>query len=302
MTGFVTYALNDIATLVGLAKGGVVLFLLLMSELLQTYLRSRAKREYEAAKKDVANVAEIEEISLAYYRRRQMLGIARMITFLIAVLFAAFLYDFQTFGVLALALSALVIIQKENINSLFAYAFVLSNFHVGDDIRVGDQLGEIVRVSPLQTTLSGKEENGEYSGQKITIPNFRLISENVNVLELKSHTYRRIVIRAVYEHGTYDVDFGEFVKRIRAFLDEFLPKRNLNQVGNFRSFAGMQYRINFDYDDDGRIVVRIAFISRPHDVADRKEQIIEFIERMRSKKETAQRGDGEQKEFEKSAQ
>jgi hypothetical protein len=210
-----------------------------------------------------------------------MLGIVRATLLFIYGLTAVLLYDIQAFSFLALALGALVVIQKENINSLFAYLFVLSNYNVGDDVRVKETLGEIVRISPLQTVIVGKEESGEYSGKRIGIPNYLFQAEQVEVQELRADTYRRIIIRAVYHQDEYGVDFNEFLNKIRAFLDDFLPKRNLNQVGSFRSFAGAQYKLNFDYDEDGYIVVRIGFISRPHDVIDRKEQIIEFIEALR---------------------
>ena len=283
--------LSELITLAGLTKGAIVVGIIAVSEVVHWVLRTRAKAAYDAAKKEITAFTEIEAASLAYYRKRQMLGIVRAATYVAAILFAALLYDIQTFGFLALALSALVIIQKENINSLFAYIFVLSNFHVGDDIRIGDKLGEIVRISPLQTVLSGKDDNGEYNGERLSIPNYKIVTENVSVQELKSNTYRRIVIRAVYDRTSYDVDFGEFVERARAFLNEFLPKRNLDQVGNFRSFAGAQYKMNFEYDEQGHIVVRIAFISRPHDVANRKEEIIEFLEGMRSKKKLKRQKD-----------
>lgn len=276
--------LSQFATIAGLAKGGAVLTVIALTESVLWILRMRAQRVYEMLKKDVSSLADVETVSITYFRKRQMLGIVRAGLWLFAILLAALLYDVQTFSVLALALGALVVIQKENINSLFAYIFVLSNFNVGDDIRVNDLLGEIVRISPLQTTLSGKEDNGEYNGQRVSVPNYKLLLENVRVQELKSDTYRRIVLKAIYAHDEYEVAFGEFIKKIRVFLDEFLPTRNLNQVGNFRSFAGAQYKMNFDYDEDGRIVVRIAFISRPNDIVDRKEQIIEFIEGMRGKK------------------
>ena len=283
--------LSELVTLAGLTKGAIVIGIIAISEVAHWVLRSRAKAEYDASKKVITAFTEIEAASLAYYRKRQMLGILRAATYVAAILFAALLYDIQTFGFLALALSALVIIQKENINSLFAYVFVLSNFHVGDDIRIGEWLGEIVRVTPLQTVLSGKEENGESNGQRIVIPNYKLVSEIVTEQELKSNTYRRIVVRALYEHGTFDVEFSVFVQRVRAFLDEFLPKRNLDQVGNFRSFAGAQYKLSFEYDENGRILVRIAFISRPHDVTGRREEIIKFVEEMRSKKKPKRQKD-----------
>jgi small-conductance mechanosensitive channel len=231
----IEYLIGDIATVINIvAKGSAVLLLLLISEALLWYSRVKISREYTAAKKNVANLADIESVSLIYYRKRQMLGVVRAGVFLVAILFTALLYDFQTFGVLALALSALVIIQRENINSLIAYFFVLSNFNVGDDIRLGDALGEIVRVSPFQTVLNGKEDNGEYNGRLISIPNYKILIENVTKQELKSDTYRRIILKVVYENESYAVNFGEFIRKTRSFLDDFLPKRHLGEVGNFR--------------------------------------------------------------------
>lgn len=280
---------NEIAIVIGVLKGGVIIFSFCVSEIVLWFMRRRLSRRYEKDRSAVLSAAEVEPISLAYYRKRQMLGIVRASLLFVYALTAVLLYDIQAFSFLALALGALVVVQKENISSLFAYVFVLSNYNVGDDVRIKDTLGEVVRISPLQTILAGKEDNGEYNGKRSGIPNYLFLTEQVATQELKSNTYRRIVIRAVYTTHEYSVDFSEFLNKIRAFLDEFLPKRNLNEVGSFRSFAGLQYRLNFDYDEDGDIAVRIAFISRPHDVADRKEQIIEFIESLRIRGEEAKK-------------
>lgn len=274
--------LQEILTIGGIVKGGSVIFILLISETVLFILRQRLSRAHHIEQKNAGSSAEAEDLASAYYRKRQVLGLIRAGVLLVALLIAALLYDIQAFGVLALALGAIVVVQKENINSLVAYFFVLSNFKVTDDIKVGDTLGEIVRISPFMTVLAGKEDNGESNGQLIHIPNYRLITETVRQQELKSTTYRRVVIRAVYIPGQFSVNFDEYLTQARVFLDEFLPKRGLDRVGNFRSFAGSQYKINFDYDEDGYIAVRIAFISRPYDVVDRKEQIIEFLESMRT--------------------
>jgi hypothetical protein len=148
-------------------------------------------------------------------------------------------------------------------------------------VQVTDTLGEIVQITPLQTVLSGKDDTGDYNGRRISVPNYKLNSKTIVLQDLKTDTYRRIVLKVLFRNDEFTVNFSEFLTKLRIFLDEFLPKRNLNQVGNFRSFAGVQYKLNFDYDEEGRIVLRLAFISRPHDVVDRKEKIIEFIEQLR---------------------
>lgn len=273
--------MEELTSLATLIKSGALVVFFILSEIILFIARKRLSYWYDGAKKTVKEMKEIEELSLVYLRKRQLFGIVRAAVIALTLLTGVLLYDIQAFSFLALALGALVIIQKENISSLVAYPFVISNYNVGDDIRIKDSLGELIRISPLHVLLAGKEENGEYNGKRTSIPNFLFLNEQVSVQELKSDTYRRIIIRPVYNKAEYGTDFDTFLEKIRIFLDEFLPRRDLNQVGTFRSFAGAQYKLNFDYDEKGNIALRIAFISRPHDVVDRKERIIEFIESLR---------------------
>ena len=272
---------STFADLVALIKESTVLGLLIISEIALWSLRKYHASKFAALRNKLEDANAVEQASLAYYRKRNILGIVRIGIILFLVLIGVLFYDIQAFSFLAVALGAIVINQKDSINSLFAYFYIVSNYRVGDDVKVGTTLGEIVQMSSLQTTLAGKEESGEYSGKRITVPNFQFMNQAIEVQELKTTTYRRVVIRAVYTRDSYTVDFSTFVEKVRGFLKEFLPKRNLSQVGNFRSYVNTQFRINFDYNDDGDIIVRIGFISRPHDILDRKEQIIEFIESMR---------------------
>ena len=230
---------------------------------------------------------EVQKVSIAYFRRRQILEVVRAVLLLISILIGVLFYNIQAFSFLALALGAVVINQKENLNSIVAYFFLLANYNVGDDIgmMVGlhDSLGEITRISLFHTIIAGKDDNGEYNGKRISIPNYQFLLNPTEQQELKADTYRQVIMRIPYSTATYQIGFDEFLVNVRAFLDELLPKRNLTQVGSYRGFAGAQYKINFDYNDTGVIEVRLAFISRPRDTTKRKESIVTFFEGLKAR-------------------
>jgi hypothetical protein len=200
-----------------------------------------------------------------------------MLTLLVAVLF----YNTEAFSFLALALGAVVLNQKENINSIIGYFFLLANYNVGDDVGIIGTLGEIVRVGLFQTILAGKDENGEYNGKRISVPNYQFLLNVIDRQDLKVNTYRQVVIQIPYTKSAFNMTFDEFLEKLRPYLDELLPKRNLARVGSHRGFAGSQYKINFDYNDAGTLIIKVAFVSRERDMIARKENILTFIESLK---------------------
>jgi hypothetical protein len=265
----------------GLVKGSALLLFLVVSQSIIALLKFRLRRRFARDTKDLSNMEEVQEVSLAYFRRRQILDVFRAVLLLLVFLAGVLFYNIQAFIFLALALGAVVINQKENINSIIAYFYLLSNYNVGDDISTMGSLGEIVRISLFHTILAGKEGDGEYNGKRITIPNYQFLLNTTEQQDLKADTYRHVIMRIPYSAEVYPIAFDEFLKRTHAFLHELLPKRTLTQVGRYRGFAGSQYKINFDYDESNHIIVHLSFISRPRDIIKRKESIVTFLETLK---------------------
>jgi hypothetical protein len=265
-----------------LIKGSALIVFILVSQGIVWFLKFRLRRMYAHATKDLADMDEVQEVSLAYFRRRQILDVVRALLLLVTVFLGVLFYNIQAFSFLALALGAVVINQKENINSIIAYFYLLSNYNVGDDIGMNGNFGEIVRISLFHTIFAGKDENGEYNGKRITIPNYQFLLNPTEQQNLKADTHRQIVMDIPFSAEIYGRTFDAFVKELRAFLDELLPKRNLRQVGSYRGFAGAQYKINFDYNATGGIVVRLSFISRARDAVERKEGVVTFLESLKT--------------------
>ena len=265
-----------------LIKGSALILFVVISQLIVWFLKLRLRLRYAHATKDLADMDEVQEVSLAYFRRRQILDVVRALLLLVTVLLGVLFYNIQAFSFLALALGAVVINQKENINSIIAYFYLLSNYNVGDDIGMTGNFGEIVRISLFHTIFAGKDENGEYNGKRITIPNYQFLLNPTEEQNLKADTHRQIVMDIPFSAEIYGRSFDVFLKELRAFLDELLPKRNLRQVGSYRGFAGAQYKIDIDYNAMGTIVVRLAFISRARDAVERKEGVVTFLEGLKT--------------------
>ncbi len=268
----------NIDILDGLIKGSALIVFVLISQGVVWFLKFRLRRRYTHETKDLADMEEVQEVSLAYFRRRQILDVVRALLLLLSVLLGVLFYNIQAFSFLALAMGAVVINQKENINSIIAYFYLLSNYNVGDDIGMNGNFGEIVRISLFHTIFAGKDEGGEYNGKRITIPNYQFLLNPTEQQNLKADTHRQIVMDIPFSAETYDMTFDVLVKELRVFLDELLPKRNLRQVGSYRGYAGVSYKINFEYNAAGAIIIRIMFIARARDAAERKEKIMAFLE------------------------
>jgi hypothetical protein len=264
-----------------LVKGSLLVIFLIASQGLIALLKFRLRRRYQYDTQDLANLDEIQAVSLAYFRRRQILDIIRAFLLILTILVAVLFYNAQAFSFLALALGAVVLNQKENINSVIGYFYLLANYNVGDDISIINNLGEIVRVGLFQTILAGKDASGEYNGKRVSIPNYQFLLSVIDRQDLKANTYRQIVIRVPYAKLVFGISFEDFLSKLRPHLDELLPKRNLTRVGSYRGFAGTQYKIDFEYTDATSAIVSIAFVCRARDAAERKENIFTFVESLK---------------------
>lgn len=248
------------------------------TEALTRTLKLREKKKFDAARLATSDSRELEHVSLEHFKKTQLLDVARASTYLLLIFGAVLVYDIQAFSYLLIALGAVIITLKEIVTSSVGYFIVLSNYTVGDDVRVNGQLGEIVRIRLLSTAIVGKEENGEHNGKLFNIPNYLFYQGIIEQQELKSNTSRHITIKAVYMPDNYTEKFDTWVRNLKAFLDDTLPVRSAEDVGHYRGFTGSRYKLNYSYDEDGDVVVSIAYVSSTKTALSKKEKIVHYIE------------------------
>lgn len=263
------------------AAGAFVAVGLFIALLCVYYIRRMRKNEYQRAKVLVKNSQELESLTLEYNKKNQILDSAKLLAYLVAVFVSFLVYDVQAFSVLLLGFGALLVIMKESVSSVLASFLVLTGYEVGDDIKIGDTLGEISSIKLLSTSLVGKEENGEYNGKLIHVPNYLFLQQKVEVQELKTTNYRLTTILLTQQKDVAKHSFDELVAKTREFLTELLPVRNVNEIGHFRNYAGRRYRLYLDFSKDGFATMRIAFVSHPDNINELREKIIGFLEKNR---------------------
>lgn len=247
--------------------------------------RKSVKEEYRGQKPEVLSIEEAERVSLHYFSKLHIVGLVRTSYSIVIIMTLIAVYDIRAFSFFAVAFGAIIIALRDVIVSVIAYPHVVLSYDIGDDVRVGGVFGEIVRVRLLSTQLAGKDERGEHNGKLHIIPNSRFLLESVEKQEIKNRSYRKIELCPVFNPEEYEITFTEWLPLLKTKLDATLTKRSLKDVGNFKSHAGMRYKLHYDYDKDGYVVVHISFISSSKTAFEKKEQIINFIESTRCKKD-----------------
>lgn len=236
------------------------------------------KKEYSNKKELIHSGEEAELVSLEHFNKLQNIDITRIVIFLLLLVVVLSIADVRTFSFLAVTIGAIIITLRDYVISLVSYIYVLANFDIGDDIKITSVLGSIVRIRPLTVSLAGKDAHGDQNGILHHIPNSKFITEFVERQEIKDNNYRSVTLQALYSNELFVEKFSIWLSNLKKQLDILLTKRSLRDVGNYKSYAGIKYKLYYDYNEDGEIVVSISFISRTKNAALRKEEIIEYIE------------------------
>lgn len=218
------------------------------------------------------------EYYLAYYQRIQVIDVIRAVS-IVAILFVILTFKSgNNFGFLAVGLGALIITFKDFILSIIAFFFVTPQYPIGLTVKVGGVQGQIIFIRAFHVGLLGKDGNGENTGELFTIPNHKFITEIVEKEDLRSGSIVRDEIKIPFSKKDFTLPFEEFMKNLRVFLDETFPMKNTKNVGNYQSYIGHKYKIDFSYLDDKCVTIEIRFVGKPEHNIKNKEKIIGFVD------------------------
>lgn len=262
----------------------IIVVVLIIIEITSRILKNKIKAKYKNRKVKIEEFEEVEKLSITYYRQYQWIDIFRLFSFLIGFILIIAILNIEAWSVLAIAAGAFILTLREMILSFISFFYILTLYKTGDDIQIENALGEIIRVNPLYVAVAGKDEDGEYNGKLHRIPNFLFIGKNVELQDLKTDDYRRIVLKTVYLNEIFEDSFSVWLSKVKNHLEEKLPKRELDRVGNYKGYTGIKYKLNFDYGDKGEIICKISFVARYPYQIEFKENIIEFIESLKKNK------------------
>ena len=243
--------------------------------------KEKLKNEYRDKKESIHSSEEAEKVSLEHFNKLQNIDITRIGVSILLLVIILSVADVRTFSFLAVAIGAIIITLRDYVISFVSYVYVLANFDIGDDVKIMSALGGIVRIRPLTVSIAGKDAYGDFNGILHHIPNSKFVTEVVERREIKDHNYRLVTLEALYSNELFADTFSVWLVNLKKHLDTALTKRSLKDVGNYKTYAGIKYKLYYDYNEDGDIVISISFISRTKNAVHRKEEIIEYIESTR---------------------
>lgn len=159
----------------------------------------------------------------------------------------------------------------------------MNDYRVGDYIRIHgmDIQGEILHIKPLYIGIAGKNKFGENTGEFFLIPNNQVRLNVITKVNLSRETYTRSSLIIPYDAKLFPDSFDETVQKIQTFLNNLLPLRAASQVGHFKTYIGVRYKMGYDYKDD-KSLIRIGYLTSRTEEMETKRQILSFIENLKA--------------------
>lgn len=256
-----------------------VIIIILAIDLVLLYRKKESKQRFLLKQEDGAN--EDSQRYVKYYKEKQYIQTLRGILRVI-VMFSFILYHKPNiFAGLAIAVWAFVITFGSVFLSLGIYLYLISFYSPWKCVRIGEYTGEILSITPLYLKILGKNDNGEHTGELINIPNHQIWQNKISLIDLDFNAVNKIIMEIHYQYDTYKLSFEEFVSQLKDFLDETFPINTANSANHYKSFKGHRYKLDYDFDNEKRTIIRLAFLCKRSKNHEYKYKIIAFAEKLK---------------------
>jgi hypothetical protein len=249
---------------------GIALGIEIVSRIIKRRLKRSIFRQY-----DGSTDPKHAEYYLEYYRKSQLVDMIRIISVLVC------------FGFLLIHTidQAIIITFKDLWLSIAAFFFVVPQYSVGNIIRIGEAQGQIIFIRMFSVGILGKDNTGESTGQLFVIPNNKFLTEPIRKEELRSTSAMRDFFSIPYKNEWFPGSFADFMKELTTFLDDTFPVGNRKNVGNYQSYIGHRYKLDYEYEGDKCLSIKLSFIGRSDKNGENIAKIINFVESKKLKEE-----------------
>jgi small-conductance mechanosensitive channel len=262
----------------------IIIIVILIWGCIAKQIKKRLKKKYISHYEHDKNI-ENKQFYIEYYRKVQYIDVIGVI--IVVVLFFVFLLtkDKILGTVLAVGVGAILLTFQTFTVSFFTYFMLVANYKVGETVQVGEGddaiQGEILYMKSLYMGIAGKNEFGESSGKSFIIPNNQVWSHPIVRLDLRQDAITRITLKIPYTFALYALNFSSFLDQLKHHLDTTLPLKSAADVSHFKTYIGTRYKIDFDYEKDGTLIVWIGIIAKNSERSRIKFQIISFLEQIK---------------------
>ena len=261
--------LTNFVTSLHITHGEVVFFLSVLSilfiEEVFRFIKSKMKKRIYSKFAETNN-PEATDFYIEYYRKSQVIDVVRVGLFIMVIVYVILTKAPSMFNFFAIATGAMIIIFKDFILSFIAFFFIISQYKIGDTIAIGDAKGEIIYIRPFYTGIIGRDERSEHTGELHILPNGKFFTDPVKKQELNVTSYRKHTLEIPYNPETFSDSFDVFLVKLEGFLNTKLPLRSAKGVGNYTSFIGCKYKLDFHYNDISSVHVCLSFVGRSNKI------------------------------------
>lgn len=223
------------------------------------------------------------EFYLEYYRKSQFLDLIRALIVWVLAIFIVATHTSGGSSFLAVAAWAVVLTFKDPILSVVAFFLVVPKFPVGSMIAIDswkdtEIQGQVIFVRILSVGLVGRDSHGENTGKLYEIPTHRFLTDIIRKEELDLESIKKELVKIPFHPNEFAVDFPTFLKDFQVFLNSIFPLRNRSNVGNYQTFIGHRYKMDYDYVEDRYIEIILRYVGNQKKNLERKQKIITFVE------------------------
>ncbi len=219
------------------------------------------------------------EYHTTYYQKLQSFDVIRFSLAAIWIWYIITTYNAGFFSVIAIAVWTIIIVFQSFILSFAVYIYILATYKVWQTIRIWSIVQwEIVAIKPLHMSISTRNNDGDHTGELVTIIHNKIWEQSITRIDLHQTSYTKCTIRIIYDRLMYTISFDEFVVWLSSYLDEILPKRNASTVWHYTSYIWVRYKLDYDlwdYTDKKQLIyIDIWCIVRLSRLAQTKKKII----------------------------
>jgi len=268
----------------------LIIFILIWYWIIELILKSSVKQikgiiNKKYSEEELENIENLETIDqdlyIEYYKRKNIIKFMRF-AIVFSILCSIILFKIPgVFSFFAIALWAIIITFKEIILSFFGFFYVSAHFKIWENIMIWDQNNilrwEIIYINILNIGIIWKNENWEHNWQFYTIPNFKLLVDNVKREELSIWNYKKEEFEIYFNTNLYKISYDQFLEKLKEFLDQNLIKKNINNVWNYKTFIWYKYKLRFKYEKE-YLIIKIAIVEKQKAILDIQNEIVLFIE------------------------
>jgi hypothetical protein len=237
----------------------IALGALFLIELISRTIKRKLKRSIYA-EYDGSIDPQHGEYYIEYYRRGQFIDVARIFSYVCLI---AFLIASQTnsgANILVVVAGACIIIFRDFILSIVAFFFVLPQYKIGDTIGNETIQGQIIYIRLFSIGLLGKDNDGDNTGRHYTIPTYKLLTDTIRKEDLHASSIRKEILRIPFVTMDFSLSFSDFVTELETYLNALLPTLNRKSCGNYQTYIGHKYKIDFDYLEEKCVVITVGLV------------------------------------------